>query len=283
MNIAAALVVTDIESSQLKSATVTITGGFLAGDALNFANQNGITGSYNAATGVLTLSGTASLAAYQAALDSVTFSSTAADPTSGGADTARTVSFQVNDGVQPSSSLSATVVLLPPPPSLTGSGARGRPITPAARAVNIAAALVVSDIEADQLKGAAVSITSGFLAGDQLNFANQNGITGSYNAATGVLTLTGTASLAAYQAALDSVTFSSTRRRSDQRRHRRFPQHQLQGQRWRPGLQRPERNHRRPAAPSGPRRSGAASTYQAGGAAVDVATAWRSPTLSPAS
>ena len=35
-----------------------------------------------------------------------------------------------------------------------------------------------------------------------LGFVNQNGITGSYNAATGVLTLTGTATVAQYQAAL---------------------------------------------------------------------------------
>ena len=40
-------------------------------------------------TGVLTLSGIASLAAYQAALDSVTFSSTSLNPTSYGADPAR--------------------------------------------------------------------------------------------------------------------------------------------------------------------------------------------------
>ena len=35
---------------QLTGATVTISTGFIAGDTLNFTNQNGITGSYNAAT-----------------------------------------------------------------------------------------------------------------------------------------------------------------------------------------------------------------------------------------
>ena len=40
-------------------------------------------------------------------------------------------------------------------------------------------------------EGATVAITDGFAAGDQLVFANQNGISGSYNAGTGVLTLTG--------------------------------------------------------------------------------------------
>ena len=45
---------------------------------------------------------------------------------------------------------------------------------------------------------------------------NQNGITGSYNAATGILTFTGTASLAAYNAVLQSVAYqtpAATRRR----------------------------------------------------------------------
>ena len=49
----------------LTSATVAISSGFLAGDTLNFTNQNGISGSFDNATGVLTLSGAASLADYQ--------------------------------------------------------------------------------------------------------------------------------------------------------------------------------------------------------------------------
>jgi hypothetical protein len=54
-----------------------------------------------------------------------------------------------------------------------------------------------------------VQITGNFVSGqDPLGFANQNGIAGSYNAVTGVLTLTGQASLAQYQAALQSVTYS---------------------------------------------------------------------------
>ena len=51
-------------------ATVSIGAGFHAGDALSVGSpQAGVTSGYNAVTGVLTLSGTASLAAYQAALE----------------------------------------------------------------------------------------------------------------------------------------------------------------------------------------------------------------------
>ncbi len=67
--------------TDMTGATVTISAGTLqAGDTLNFTNQNGIIGSYFG--GVLTLSGTATPAQYQAALRSVTFSSTSASTTS---------------------------------------------------------------------------------------------------------------------------------------------------------------------------------------------------------
>ena len=85
--------VTDVDNTTLTGATVVIAFGKQTGDALQFTNQNGITGSYNAATGVLTLSGNASVADYQAALRSITFSSTTQQPVG-----VRTISWVVNDG-----------------------------------------------------------------------------------------------------------------------------------------------------------------------------------------
>jgi uncharacterized repeat protein (TIGR03803 family) len=96
----AGVAVSDIDSGgTLAGATISISSGFLSGDILTFINQNGISGSYNA-TGVLTLSGTATLAQYQTALDSITYSFTPAggDATAGGTDTSRAISWQVNDG-----------------------------------------------------------------------------------------------------------------------------------------------------------------------------------------
>ena len=79
-----AVTVSDPGSTTLNGATIAITFGFLTGDMLNFTTQAGIAGNYDSNTGVLTLSGTASLAAYQSALDSITNSSISADPTEGG-------------------------------------------------------------------------------------------------------------------------------------------------------------------------------------------------------
>src|SRR5262249_10834946 len=88
------LTVTDIDSANLVSAQVAITGGFVsAQDTLAFTNQLGITGNYNSGTGVLTLTGTTTVANYQAALRTVTFQNNSDNP---GA--SRTVSFKANDG-----------------------------------------------------------------------------------------------------------------------------------------------------------------------------------------
>ena len=92
-----ALSISDQEAPTLVWATVSIGAGFHAGDALSVGSpQAGVTSGYNAVTGVLTLSGTASLAAYQAALDSVTFA------TSSAANPSRTISWSINDGTRTS-------------------------------------------------------------------------------------------------------------------------------------------------------------------------------------
>ncbi|HEX2135927.1 MAG TPA: phytase [Microvirga sp.] len=93
--VAPALTVSDSNSANLVGATVRIGNGHASGqDVLALANQNGITGAWNASTGILTLSGTASVAQYEAALRSVTYQNTSENPSGA----IRTVEFQVNDG-----------------------------------------------------------------------------------------------------------------------------------------------------------------------------------------
>ena len=111
--------VSDTSSATLAGATVSIGAGFLAGDTLNCTNPGGLAVSYNSATGVLTLTGSASVAAYQAALESVTFSSTLVDPSNSGADPSRTVSWSVTDGALSSNTITSTVdVRTPQVPTL---------------------------------------------------------------------------------------------------------------------------------------------------------------------
>ncbi|HEY3486665.1 MAG TPA: hypothetical protein VGL10_01235, partial [Gammaproteobacteria bacterium] len=80
----AAITITDADSTQLNQATVDISTNFnSAQDELVYSTINGITGVYSSITGTLTLSGTATLAEYEQALESVTYQNTSDDPTTG--------------------------------------------------------------------------------------------------------------------------------------------------------------------------------------------------------
>ncbi|MGV8803354.1 MAG: cadherin-like domain-containing protein, partial [Polaromonas sp.] len=112
-----ALSLSDVDDTQITQATVTISGGRVTGDRLNFTNQLGITGSYNAATGVLTLTGTTSRGNYETALRSIGFDSSSDSPGSGN----RTISWTVRDanseaainGQQNSNTVTTTVTVTP--------------------------------------------------------------------------------------------------------------------------------------------------------------------------
>ncbi len=68
-------------------------------DVLHFTNQNGIVGNFNATTGILLLSGPASVADYQTALRSIEYENTSVNPNS----SLRIVTIQVDDGSSVSS------------------------------------------------------------------------------------------------------------------------------------------------------------------------------------
>nr|MDZ8003096.1 hypothetical protein [Nostoc sp. DedSLP05] len=198
----------DVDSANLSSATVSINSGFISSeDILNFTNQNGISGSYNSSTGVLTLTGNASVANYQTALRSITYSNSSNNPST----TPRIISFVVNDGTANSTAVSRNLNITaannPPIATVTNSALTYTENT----TTTIDSGIILKDVDSANLSSATVSITSGFVSGqDILGFTNQNGITGSYNSSTGVLTLTGNATVANYQAALRSVTYTNS-------------------------------------------------------------------------
>lgn len=199
--------VTDPDSTNLTGATVQVTTNRLSDDVLAFTDQNGITGSYDGTTGTMTLSGTASVAAYQAALRTITFSNPSDSPGS-----TRTVTFNVTDGTNTSNTTQRNVgiVNVNDAPVLSGSGGSVS-YTENGADVVIDNGLTMSDVDNGTFQSATVSITTNFaVSQDVLDFTDQNGISGSYNALTGVLTLSGSATLADYQTALRSVTYSNS-------------------------------------------------------------------------
>src|SRR5262249_19745013 len=108
VTLAPSLVASDPNATVLVSATVALTGGF-AGDGDVLAAEgltsgliidtgNTITVAYDSTAETLTLPGTGTLAAYQTALDQVTFTTPSDNPTNFGANPSRTAVWTVNDG-----------------------------------------------------------------------------------------------------------------------------------------------------------------------------------------
>ena len=110
INIDSALTLSDIDDSQINGATISIISGLAPSeDTLNFVNQFGITGIYNSTTGVLTLTGTTSIANYEAALRTIKFRNSSDAP-----DIAtRTISFVVDDGTNTSIPVMRDIVINP--------------------------------------------------------------------------------------------------------------------------------------------------------------------------
>src|SRR5205814_1211508 len=94
--LSAGTTVSDVDSPNLASATVSITGGLLTGDTLAATTTGtSIAAAYSASTGVLSLTGSDTLAHYRQVLDSVSYSSSSQNPTNSGADPSRTISWLV--------------------------------------------------------------------------------------------------------------------------------------------------------------------------------------------
>ncbi|MNX17731.1 Cellulosome-anchoring protein precursor [compost metagenome] len=218
-----AIQVSDPDSATLSSATVAITGNaHLNEDVLSFINDGSTMGniiaSYNSATGVMTLTSSgaaATVAQWQAALRAVTYTNTAMKPPPNTA--TRTLSITVSDGVSVSEVATRTlnVTATNQSPVLTTSGGS---VTFSSGPVIIDSGLTISDLDSDHLSSARITIFANFYSSeDRLTFteneSNFGDIKGSYNSATGVLTLISmsqTATVAQWQAALRSITYDNT-------------------------------------------------------------------------
>ncbi len=195
------VVITDLDSEEIDSATVTLNDP-AAGDELGWgAVPEGIAAAYSG--GVLTFTGSASVAVYQQLLQSVTLTSTGAG--------LKSVSFAVVDADGNASSVPAgtvvTVVGLASevPPlvvvSPVAAGSAGSPIT-------VSPIVVITDLDSEEIDSATVTLNDP-AAGDELGWgAVPDGIAAAYSG--GVLTFTGSASVAVYQQLLQSVTLTST-------------------------------------------------------------------------
>ena len=199
------LTLSDPDSASLTSATVSITDNFMSGqDVLAFVNNGStmgnITGSYNAATGVLTLTsagGSATLAQWQAALRSVTYSNTSDLPNT----SARTVSIVVNDGTSDSNTATKAI-------SVTATNDAPVITAPASRTVTEDVASALTGISFSDVDAGSSSVTVTFsVPSGSLSATSGGGVI--VGGTSSALTLTGSiANINAFIAA-SSLTFTT--------------------------------------------------------------------------
>jgi hypothetical protein len=200
------ITVTDVDNSNLVNATVVIAANFAGSeDVLAFVAQGGISGNYNTGTGVLSLTGISTISNYQAILRSVTYRDTSSNPSV----LPRTITFTVSDGALiGSTTRTINIISINDAPTLTDSGGTLSFIEKNPATI-IDPGIIVFDIDSPNLTNATVKFTSSVLREDVLGFTTQGGISGAYSNTTGILFLTGSASVANYQSALRSVTYAN--------------------------------------------------------------------------
>lgn len=184
----ASLTLSDVDNATLASARVAITGNFASGqDVVAFVNDGSmgnISASYDAGTGVLTLTSagaSATLAQWQAALRSVTYSNGSDAPSTA----ARTISFRVNDGTADSNL--ATKVL-----NVTAVNDAPQITAPATLSVTEDQASVLTGISFSDPDAAAGPITASFSVPSGMLTATSGGGVTVLGSGSGSLTLTGT-------------------------------------------------------------------------------------------
>lgn len=208
----------DVDNATLQGATITLTNP-QTGDVLQLgALPAGITASVNAAGTLVTLSGSATFATYEAAIRAVQFNNTSDSP-SGAID--RLVSVVVNDGFANSNTATTTIHVVPvndaPTLDLDANNSAGSGTGYAATYVENSAAIAIvdadraiQDVDSATLHSATIHITN-LQPGDVLSAGSlPSGISAAvYDPVAGLLTLSGTATLADYQTALAAVRFSN--------------------------------------------------------------------------
>ena len=147
--------------SQITGATVQITGNLAsAEDVLALPSPPaGITAIYTPATGLLTLSGTASVADYQAALQAVTYRNTSSNPSTA----TRTVTFLASDASSTSAPATRDISITATnnaPDVDNSAGALAYTENDPATAIDTT--ITITDVDSANLTGALVTITGNF-------------------------------------------------------------------------------------------------------------------------
>ena len=203
------LAISDVDDYYLDTAWVSVSANYVSGeDKLDFISTGGISASWSSVYGILTLTGSASVVAYQSALRTVTYDNLNPDP-----DTAtRSISFQVSDGVDHSNiqTRNLGVTAINDAPTLSGIESRGIVYNAGDGPVAITDSILITDGDDTKIDSATVQISTNFYAGeDTLEYNSIYGITGTWYGGSGQLKLSGKKSLASYETVLRSIKYEN--------------------------------------------------------------------------
>ena len=227
--LAPALTITDTDSANLASATITLEN--VQDDTFETLAANvgafDITATPNSTvpgqfTLTLTANSATSLADWQTVLQTVTYQNTSTNPTTG----VRNIRFTVNDGAldnQPAAIATVTVAAVNSAPVVDLNGPTATiDFGPAAFtedggpvAIVDSGNLSITDVDDTNLESATITLTNIQDAGLEVLDVDDTavaaaGLAESYDPATGILSLTGSATLADYQAVLRTLTYDNT-------------------------------------------------------------------------
>ncbi|MBB6429242.1 Kelch repeat-containing protein [Algisphaera agarilytica] len=217
---AADALLTDADSATLTSLTVTLGNTPDGGAEFLLASTvgTGLTSTYDFGSRTLSIAGSGSVADYQTALRTVAYFNTATNPDT----TPRTLTFVANDGAVSSTPATATIDFdLPAPdpvaPELDLNGSDSGVNTTATFSVGqgpvsiVPAEATLTDADSSTLSSLTVTLDSIPDGADESLAADTTGtaLSATYTAGTGVLSITGTASVADYQAVLRTVTYDN--------------------------------------------------------------------------
>lgn len=203
----------DVDGNNLSALTVTLPIANPGQEFLRIVGATGVITSYNPSTGILSISGVASRAIYQAWLRTLSYRSDSDDP-----GTQRILSVVVVDNgtpplPSPTRTITLTIVPNNDPPVLDLNGLASGINHTAAFVEDFGAVSVISptatllDPDSTQIMSATVRLTNAVDGGSEVLSGTSFGSVTVTNVSNGVLRFTGTASLEDYLTALKSVTY----------------------------------------------------------------------------
>jgi hypothetical protein len=177
--------VNDPDNTNLQTASIRISNNYVNGeDMLTYNPVSGVSGTWSASTGTMTLTVPANITSFQTAIRNVLYSNTSDNPTT----TTRTMSFTAGDGQLTSSPATRTIEITAANdvPVLGNIGLTALAYSENDPPTPITTTITVTDPDAGTtITGATIAFTNNYQNGqDVLSFTNANGISHNWLAST---------------------------------------------------------------------------------------------------